>query len=592
MFDPYHKWLGIPPKDQPPNYYRLLAIDPFESDPEVIDAAANRQMAYVQQRATGEHTAESQKLLNELAAARLCLLDQKKKAQYDLQLRINLRQQARQSGETRSKPPKIDPPFSLKSRGPLMEQEPAPPIAGKAKPPLAQDQPAEESFFSRIPRRTRMIIIALGGGIILVAALIIAMHVMPGREKEGDAVADRTKSEDRNTPAKGADAENNSQIRMSPKTSAAAVYNVEIDPPQATLSVQNNMGTITGSGRSRQIRFDNIPWHSYVVITASCEGYKTYTQPFAPRAGQSEHLSIELQKDTPTVPSTVQSTSSSTVPPKSSSTSSTSSTPNVADNLPAPGTNNPPIKINRPIDVRGESVPSAVETTKTERRKVFVFTGGSAIVTPVKRSLPSTVEAWLWCSAPAENAEMYVFGSDDAKQPNVSGLGMSIGKDGQLGGRRTQKNKKQWNFLTDEKLAIKKWTHLAATFDENKICLFVDGRLVHTDDKGAQETGSGKFVVGYIGIVYNIRQYNPIYAFVGRIRTVRISSGIRYNGDFRPPPDFNKNQDKEGFKTILIYDAADGKTDSIPDISGNKKDGQGLNIQIVEEDIPEPNHSR
>jgi hypothetical protein len=79
---------------------------------------------------------------------------------------------------------------------------------------------------------------------------------------------------------------------------------------------------------------------------------------------------------------------------------------------------------------------------------------------------------------------------------------------------------------------------------------------------------------------------------VGRIRTVRISSGIRYNGDFRPPPDFNKNQDKEGFKTILIYDAADGKTDSIPDISGNKKDGQGLNIQIVEEDIPEPNHSR
>lgn len=23
-FDPYHKWLGIPPKDQPPNHYRLL----------------------------------------------------------------------------------------------------------------------------------------------------------------------------------------------------------------------------------------------------------------------------------------------------------------------------------------------------------------------------------------------------------------------------------------------------------------------------------------------------------------------------------------------------------------------------------------
>lgn len=25
-FDPYHQWLGIPPKDQPPNHYRLLGV--------------------------------------------------------------------------------------------------------------------------------------------------------------------------------------------------------------------------------------------------------------------------------------------------------------------------------------------------------------------------------------------------------------------------------------------------------------------------------------------------------------------------------------------------------------------------------------
>jgi hypothetical protein len=36
VFDPYHKWLGILPKDQPPHHYRLLAIEPFESDPDVI----------------------------------------------------------------------------------------------------------------------------------------------------------------------------------------------------------------------------------------------------------------------------------------------------------------------------------------------------------------------------------------------------------------------------------------------------------------------------------------------------------------------------------------------------------------------------
>ena len=32
-FDAYHRWLGIPSKDQPPNHYRLLTLEPFESDP-------------------------------------------------------------------------------------------------------------------------------------------------------------------------------------------------------------------------------------------------------------------------------------------------------------------------------------------------------------------------------------------------------------------------------------------------------------------------------------------------------------------------------------------------------------------------------
>ena len=91
MFDPYYKWLGIPPKDQPPTRYRLLAVNLFEADPDVIDAAANRQMSFLQQKATGEHAAESQKLLNEVSAARLCLLNAEKKAAYDCTLKQELR---------------------------------------------------------------------------------------------------------------------------------------------------------------------------------------------------------------------------------------------------------------------------------------------------------------------------------------------------------------------------------------------------------------------------------------------------------------------------------------------------------------------
>ena len=88
QFDPYYKWLGIPPKDQPPNHYRLLGIDLFEPDREVIDAAANRLMAYLHDLASGEHAEASQRLLNEIAAARLCLLSPEEKAGYDAALKL------------------------------------------------------------------------------------------------------------------------------------------------------------------------------------------------------------------------------------------------------------------------------------------------------------------------------------------------------------------------------------------------------------------------------------------------------------------------------------------------------------------------
>jgi hypothetical protein len=39
-FDPYHKWLAIPPEEQPASYYRLLSIADFEFDADVIEDAA------------------------------------------------------------------------------------------------------------------------------------------------------------------------------------------------------------------------------------------------------------------------------------------------------------------------------------------------------------------------------------------------------------------------------------------------------------------------------------------------------------------------------------------------------------------------
>lgn len=86
-FDPYHKWLGIAPAEQPPNDYRLLGLGLFESDSDAIDAAAEQRVAFLRQCATGTQVAASQKLLNEVAAARLRLLSRERKRDYDDGLR-------------------------------------------------------------------------------------------------------------------------------------------------------------------------------------------------------------------------------------------------------------------------------------------------------------------------------------------------------------------------------------------------------------------------------------------------------------------------------------------------------------------------
>jgi cell division protein FtsN len=143
-FDPYHKWLGISPEEQPANHYRLLAIREFESDPEVIESAADRQMAHVRSFQTGPHSAHSQRLLNELSAARLCLLTPARKAAYDKQLQRLLAALSGADGgqrpsETAPPPPPRPPPVADRAEAlsDIVSTSPAParrthPLVAKA----------------------------------------------------------------------------------------------------------------------------------------------------------------------------------------------------------------------------------------------------------------------------------------------------------------------------------------------------------------------------------------------------------------------------------------------------------------------------
>jgi hypothetical protein len=76
-FDPYHKWLGIPPKEQPAGPRRLLGISEDENDPQVVREAALRQTAFVRQFSMGEHGEHADRILGELADARDSILSGK-----------------------------------------------------------------------------------------------------------------------------------------------------------------------------------------------------------------------------------------------------------------------------------------------------------------------------------------------------------------------------------------------------------------------------------------------------------------------------------------------------------------------------------
>ena len=91
--DVYHQWLGIPPEQQPPSLYRLLGLVEFESDAEVIRSAAERQAMHVRRLSRGEFIDAGQELLNEIALAKLNLIDSAKRASYDEGLRQSHQQQ-------------------------------------------------------------------------------------------------------------------------------------------------------------------------------------------------------------------------------------------------------------------------------------------------------------------------------------------------------------------------------------------------------------------------------------------------------------------------------------------------------------------
>lgn len=86
-FDPYWEWLEIPPNRQPPDFYALLGLAPFESELGNIRSAGLARAAHVRRFCLGPHGADATQLLAELANAFSCLEDPERKQAYDASLR-------------------------------------------------------------------------------------------------------------------------------------------------------------------------------------------------------------------------------------------------------------------------------------------------------------------------------------------------------------------------------------------------------------------------------------------------------------------------------------------------------------------------
>ena len=86
-YELYYKWFGIRADEMPTNAYRLLGVQLFEPDDDVIANAVQQRTSYLRSFLTSEHGAAAQQILNEFKQIEVCLLNPATKATYDEQLR-------------------------------------------------------------------------------------------------------------------------------------------------------------------------------------------------------------------------------------------------------------------------------------------------------------------------------------------------------------------------------------------------------------------------------------------------------------------------------------------------------------------------
>lgn len=260
-FDPYHRWLGIPPGHRPPTYYQLLGVSPTESDLEVIHAAALRQSAYVRNFQSGAHAEAASRILSELAEARSTLTDQVRRRQYDARLAS--------VGESQVTPPTATVPDTSATTEEVFG------TFHKSRRTGRNTQPR-----SRIYLLVGTIVLAVGACVAVIASrsvgrrpidpppVVVAQVDVPSTTRPTQAVA-----------------------AAIPPAARSKEIPLTVKPVGAAMSVVAGMADISGSGESRRLVVER-PGED-VTIRVEAPGYEAATK-MVPTGGQSLPVVIEL----------------------------------------------------------------------------------------------------------------------------------------------------------------------------------------------------------------------------------------------------------------------------------------------------------
>lgn len=176
------------------------------------------------------------------------------------------------------------------------------------------------------------------------------------------------------------------------------------------------------------------------------------------------------------------------------------------------------------------------------------FDGSMRIVTPVERTLPVTLEAWVRPEPYQGTDCQFVIGSD---VPTKFGIGVGIC------GSILSAEYQGGMINSPSAVPPGEWSHIGGVFTEAETKLYLNGKLVHTGPGKSEDEAVSRFVIGNVG------ESNPIAFFHGDVRSVRISEGERYSADFRPTDTFASDD-----TTLAIYTVESVNGQNVEDVSG------------------------